>query len=102
MNLAMQRRVVVLVLRVAGVLTMFGGLILLTRGIIQWMAVGSANLPPGMNLSVSGGFGRMFMWGWLGSLAVVGWGFLLCTFSAPLAGAIVSDDAGGSPELPSE
>ena len=75
------QQIVMYCLRVAGVLIIFTGLIMVTLGIFQLIAVGNASsgLPKELaGLSFGGSVTRMAWWGIVGKASVIVWGILLC------------------------
>jgi hypothetical protein len=89
--------VTTVVLRFAGVLTIFIGLILTTHTILQLIAAHSATsgfpqgLPQGMTVSIKGLAGRMGQWAVAAQVAVVAWGSLLVALARPIAKAIAQE-----------
>jgi hypothetical protein len=91
-------RVVTVVLRFLGVLTIFIGLILTSNTIFQLIAAHSVTsgfphgLPAGMNVTLQGAAGRAGGWAVAARIAVIGWGALLVAMASPLARSIARED----------
>jgi hypothetical protein len=89
-------RVVTVVLRFLGVLTIFIGLILTSNAILQLLAAHSVTsgmgLPPGMNVTLQGAAGRLGNWTVVARIAVIVWGALLVATATPLARSIAKED----------
>jgi len=89
--------VTTIILRLAGVLTIFIGLILTTHTILQLIATHSATsgfpqgLPGGMSVSIKGAVGRVGHWAVIAQLAIIGWGGLLVALAPPVAKGIAKD-----------
>jgi hypothetical protein len=83
--------VTTIILRLAGVLTIFIGLILATHIILQLIAARSAasgfpqGLPPGMSINLKGAAGRVGGWAIVAQIATIAWGALLAAFAQPIA-----------------
>lgn len=96
MDRAGEQRMVLMVLRGVGILTVFIGLILATQTIFAVIAAHSAtaNVPRGMNISLSGPVAKMQGWAIAARLSVSAWGAALYALAGALAGAIVADGPG--------
>ena len=90
-----EQRSVLIVLRIAGILTILIGLILTTNTILQLVAVNSVmgNIPRGMNVNIKGTLGSMRGWAVLAQLLIVAWGVALYKLAGWLSEAIVGKAA---------
>jgi hypothetical protein len=86
-----EQHILTIVLRGVGIVTVLIGLILTTQTVIGLLAARSAtaNLPPGMNINISGSVGRMQGWAIVAQLSICVWGAVLWALARPLAGGIV-------------
>jgi hypothetical protein len=90
-------RIVTVVLRFLGVLTIFIGLILTTHTVFQLIAAHSVTsgfpqgLPPGMNVTLKGAAGRAGTWAVAAQIAVIVWGGLLVALAKPVAEGIARE-----------
>lgn len=90
-------RVTAVVLRIAGVLTILVGLILVTHTVLQLIAAHSAasglprGLPPGMTVNVKGAVGRVGFWAIAGQIMTIVWGALLIRLARPIATSITKE-----------
>jgi hypothetical protein len=90
-------QITMIVLRVAGVLTAFVGLVMTTQTIIQLVAARSAMsdlpgaLPPGMTVNIQGAAERMANWAIVYPIAVILWGALLIALARLVAQAITKE-----------
>jgi hypothetical protein len=93
-----EQRIVTIVLRCAGILTVVIGLILTTQTVLALIAASSAaaNLPRGMNVSLRGSVGKMGGWAIVAQLSISVWGAVLYGLAQSLAGAIVGELQAGS------
>ena len=93
MDRVSERRSILIVLRVAAILTVFIGLILTTLTILQLMAVGSisSNMPQGMNVNVKGTLGAMRGWAIVAQLSIVAWGVVLYKIADSLSVMIAGE-----------
>ena len=84
-------QITTVVLRLAGILTIFIGLILATHIILQLIAARSATsglpqgLPPGMSVNLKGMAGRVGHWAIVAQVATMVWGGLLLVSAKPIA-----------------
>jgi len=83
---------ITIVLRVAGVLTIFIGLILTTHVVVQLIAAHSAmsgfpggQLPQGMTVNIKGAAGRAGNWAIFGQVTTSLWGGLLVALARRIA-----------------
>ncbi len=90
-----EQRSILIMLRVAGILTILIGLILTTHTILQLVALNSVtgNLPRGMNVNIKGTLGSMRGWAIVAHLSIVAWGGVLYKLAGWLSGAIVGEAA---------
>jgi hypothetical protein len=93
MNRDDEQRIVMIVLRVAGILTVLIGLILTTQTIIELIMVHSAasDLPRGMNVNLKGPVGKMGAWAIIGRLFICAWGAVLYALARVLADGATGD-----------
>ena len=82
-----------ILLRVAGILTVLIGLILTTYTILQLIAINSVtgNLPRGMNVNIKGTLGSMRGWAVVAQLSIVAWGVALYKLAGWLSEIIVGE-----------
>jgi hypothetical protein len=90
-----EQRSILIVFRVAGILTVLVGLILTTHTILQLVAVNSVtgNLPRGMNVNIKGTLGSMRGWAVVAQLSTVAWGVALYKLAGWLSKTIVGEAA---------
>ncbi|MFC1781861.1 hypothetical protein ACFLZ8_06335 [Planctomycetota bacterium] len=74
-----ERRIITLILRIVGVITIFIGFILVTVASISLIAAKSAtsNLPSGMNVNFNSALSNLGFWAILMHLAIAVWGFIM-------------------------
>jgi len=87
-------RVTTIVLRVAGVLVMLIGAILVTHTIVTLIAAHSAmsgGLPPGMSVNLKGAAGRVGAWAVFAQATTIGWGLLLMALARSIAQNITKE-----------
>jgi hypothetical protein len=94
MEQRLPRQITMIVLRLAGVSTIFIELVFMTQTASQWMAAHSAlsdmpygGLPPGVKINVTAAGG----WTLAGQAVIIVWGLLLIALARPMATAIVRD-----------
>ena len=90
-----EQRSILIVLRVAGILTVLIGLILTTYTILQLVAINSVmrNPPRGLNVNIKGTLGSMRGWAVVAQLSIVAWGVVLYKLAGWLSETIVGEAA---------
>ena len=86
--------VTMVILRVAGVLAMLIGVILVTHTIITLIAAHSAmsgQLPRGMSVNIKGATGRIGVWAVFAQATTILWGFLLVIVAPSIAKGITKE-----------
>ena len=87
-------QVTTIVLRVAGVLIVVIGAILVTHTIITLIAAHSAmsgGLPQGMSVNIKGAAGRIGAWAVVAQATTIGWGLLLMALAPSIAQNITKE-----------
>jgi hypothetical protein len=88
-------QVTTIVLRVAGVLVVVIGAILVTHTIVTLIAAHSAmsgQLPPGMSVNLKGAAGRVGVWAVFAQTTTIMWGLLLMALAPSIAQNITKEE----------